>query len=90
LSFFFSLPKMSMVVDTQDVQKRKLDEESSKTGDVKRAAGGDIVPMPKEIESGLMKMEDFNPEILRIYYDRLFPFIGMYRWLSYSSDPTTP
>lgn len=82
---------MSVVADVNDAQKRKLDDDdSSKTGDVKRAAGGDVVPVPMEIESGLMKMEDFNKDLLRIYYDRLFPFIGMYRWLSYSSDPTTP
>lgn len=82
---------MSVAADAQDAQKRKLDDDDSgKIGDAKRAAGGDVVPVPMEIESGLMKMEDFNPDLLRIYYDRLFPFIGMYRWLSYSSDPTTP
>jgi len=82
---------MSVAADAQDAQKRKLDsDESGKIGDTKRAAGGDVVPTAVEVDKGLMKMEDFNSDLLRIYYDRLFPFIGMYRWLSYSSDPTTP
>merc|ERR1719310_2532677 len=34
-----------------------------------------------------MKNEDFSRELLRIYYDRLFPFLHMFRWLSYKNDP---
>jgi len=79
------------LVEPQDVQKRKLDDDDNATnGDVKRTAGGEVVPVPMEVGGGSMKMEDFSPELLRIYYDRLFPFLGMYRWLSYRSDPTTP
>merc|ERR1712137_1197737 len=37
--------------------------------------------------SSLMKTEDFNMDLLRIYYDRLFPYLKMFRWLSYKSDP---
>eukprot|EP00437_Effrenium_voratum_P011905 CAMPEP_0181449956 /NCGR_PEP_ID=MMETSP1110-20121109/27929_1 /TAXON_ID=174948 /ORGANISM="Symbiodinium sp., Strain CCMP421" /LENGTH=435 /DNA_ID=CAMNT_0023574165 /DNA_START=45 /DNA_END=1352 /DNA_ORIENTATION=- len=36
---------------------------------------------------GLMKNEDFSPELLKIYYERLFPFLQMFRWLSYRNDP---
>jgi len=34
-----------------------------------------------------MLSEDFSRELLRIYYDRLFPFLQMFRWLSYRNDP---
>jgi len=34
-----------------------------------------------------MKNEVYNRELLRIYYDRLFPFHQMFRWLSYKNDP---
>jgi len=67
------------MADIQDATKRKLDE---KAGDAKRVA--------MEVDSGagsLMKNEDFSPELLRIYYDRLFPFLQMFRWLSYRNDP---
>eukprot|EP00971_Amphidinium_carterae_P083215 1646824-Amphidinium_carterae.1 len=30
--------------------------------------------------------EDFNPQLLRIYYDRMFPFKLMHRWLNYRHD----
>lgn len=41
-----------------------------------------------EVDSGrLMQNEDFSPQLLRIYYDRLFPFLQMFRWLSYRNDP---
>merc|ERR1719265_2771378 len=35
----------------------------------------------------MLQNEDFSPELLRIYYDRLFPFQQMFRWLSYRNDP---
>lgn len=28
----------------------------------------------------------FSPELLRIYYDRLFPYEAMYDWLSYGVE----
>ena len=36
---------------------------------------------------GLMKHEDFSPELLKIYYEKFFPFFQMFRWLSYRNDP---
>jgi len=40
------------------------------------------------------KKQEYNnaelPELLRIYYRRLFPFKLMHRWLSYADDLTTP
>ncbi|CAE7240753.1 PRIM1, partial [Symbiodinium natans] len=30
---------------------------------------------------------DFNRELLKIYYDKFFPFLAMFRWLSYRNDP---
>lgn len=71
-----------------EVQKRKLEESDVVTADVaaKRATGATIVPM--EVDAGLMmKNEDFSMPLLRIYYDRLFPFLQMFRWLSYRNDP---
>lgn len=72
---------MAIVADT----KRKLAEEGNEN-DAKRANGA-IVSVPMEVDSGAMKNEDFSPELLRIYYDRLFPFFQMFRWLSYKNDP---
>jgi DNA primase small subunit len=70
-----------------EVTKRKLNEtdenahpNEAKSEDVKRTA--------MQAQSGLqMKNEDFSRELLRIYYDRLFPFLHMFRWLSYKNDP---
>lgn len=46
-------------------------------------------PQPMEVESQakLMKNEDFSPELLKIYYEKFFPFLQMFRWLSYRNDP---
>jgi DNA primase small subunit len=71
-----------------DASKRKIAEtdenappnEASKE-DAKRAA------MQLDSSHPQMKNEDFSRELLRIYYDRLFPFLHMFRWLSYKNDP---
>jgi len=73
-----------------EVQKRKLGEEGDdEAANSKRvAAAGDCVPTQMEVDASLqMKNEDFSPELLRIYYDRLFPFRSMFRWLSYGHNP---
>lgn len=67
-----------------EVTKRKIEDkenqEAQTAEDAKRSA--------MQIENGVqMKNEDFNRELLRIYYDRLFPFLQMFRWLSYKNDP---
>lgn len=36
------------------------------------------------------KVRAFSNELLHLYYDRLFPFDGMFRWLSYGNDPEDP
>lgn len=33
---------------------------------------------------------DFSPELLKLYYDRLFPFQDWFNWLSYFDDPDDP
>ncbi|CAM9579800.1 unnamed protein product [Phaeothamnion confervicola] len=33
---------------------------------------------------------EFSPELLRIYYSRLFPYEAMYRWLSYGGQSAAP
>ena len=33
------------------------------------------------------KQSDFSTDLLRIYYDRLFPYDVMFNWLSYGNDP---
>lgn len=69
-----------------DAQKRKLDEEAG--SDAKRAAANAGAVIPMQVDSGaLMKNEDFSPELLRIYYDRLFPYLQYFRWLSYGNNP---
>eukprot|EP00405_Crypthecodinium_cohnii_P016853 CAMPEP_0206458020 /NCGR_PEP_ID=MMETSP0324_2-20121206/23312_1 /ASSEMBLY_ACC=CAM_ASM_000836 /TAXON_ID=2866 /ORGANISM="Crypthecodinium cohnii, Strain Seligo" /LENGTH=455 /DNA_ID=CAMNT_0053929261 /DNA_START=75 /DNA_END=1442 /DNA_ORIENTATION=+ len=66
-----------------DVQKRKLDEDEAESRK-KAAADG---PKAMEVDSGMMKNEDFSRDLLRVYYDRLFPYLQMFRWLSYKNDP---
>lgn len=69
--------------------KRKLEDQRAAVDDAvdaKRSAA--VVPVSMEVDTApLMKNEDFSPELLRIYYDRLFPFLQMFRWLSYRNDP---
>merc|ERR1719262_959307 len=65
-----------------DATKRKIEEnqDGQAIEDTKRSA--------MQMENGVqMKNEDFSRELLRIYYDRLFPFLHMFRWLSYKNDP---
>lgn len=65
-----------------EAPKRKVEEEQAPDAaeDAKRSA--------MQIQQGVqMKNEDFNRELLKIYYDRLFPFLQMFRWLSYKNDP---
>mmetsp|Transcript_90421 Transcript_90421/g.193866 ORF Transcript_90421/g.193866 Transcript_90421/m.193866 type:complete len:459 (+) Transcript_90421:75-1451(+) len=78
-----------MTADLLDAQKRKLEDSGDGTSceAAKRAAAG-ATPTPMEVDGGLlMKNEDFSLQLLRIYYDRLFPFLKMFRWLSYKNDP---
>lgn len=69
-----------------EVMKRKLEGESDDTPEkqqVAKRSNVENVPVP-------MKLENFSPELLRIYYDRLFPFQQMFRWLSYGNHPKGP
>eukprot|EP00416_Gambierdiscus_australes_P036317 CAMPEP_0171095086 /NCGR_PEP_ID=MMETSP0766_2-20121228/42976_1 /TAXON_ID=439317 /ORGANISM="Gambierdiscus australes, Strain CAWD 149" /LENGTH=460 /DNA_ID=CAMNT_0011553859 /DNA_START=75 /DNA_END=1457 /DNA_ORIENTATION=- len=78
-----------MAADPAEAQKRKLEESGATGGDAlaKRSAGI-VAAMPMQVDAGLsMKNEDFSIDLLRIYYDRLFPFFQMFRWLSYRHDP---
>mmetsp|Transcript_143070 Transcript_143070/g.259751 ORF Transcript_143070/g.259751 Transcript_143070/m.259751 type:complete len:470 (-) Transcript_143070:81-1490(-) len=81
-----------MMADNSEAQKRKLAEEAQQVDALaKRVAGMEAVPSPMQVDSNApalqMRNEDFSPELLRIYYDRLFPFHQMFRWLSYRNDP---
>lgn len=67
-----------------EVAKRKVEGEEEETAQDVEAAKRSAMQIQS---SAPMKNEDFNRELLRIYYDRLFPFLGMFRWLSYKNDP---
>lgn len=73
-----------MVMEVE-ATKRKLESDEVATDAKRAAAEGKTLPM--EVDSGLMRNEDFSPELLRIFYDRLFPFEQMFRWLSYRNNP---
>ena len=45
------------------------------------------VEVEQVVKADLMKNEDFSPELLKIYYEKFFPFLQMFRWLSYRNDP---
>lgn len=32
--------------------------------------------------------QEFSPDLLRLYYDRIFPYKEMFDWLSYGNDPS--
>jgi len=67
----------------EDGPKRRLEEGGAAAeGTAKRAAAEAAETVP-----ALMQVEDFSPDLLRIYYDRLFPYREMFRWLSYRNDP---
>merc|ERR1719454_552779 len=66
-----------------EASKRKIDEEEQAVQTLEQAKRSAM-----QLESGpQLKNEDFNRELLKIYYDRLFPFLQMFRWLSYKNDP---
>eukprot|EP00933_Yihiella_yeosuensis_P033756 TRINITY_DN27396_c0_g1_i1.p1 TRINITY_DN27396_c0_g1~~TRINITY_DN27396_c0_g1_i1.p1 ORF type:complete len:462 (-),score=87.16 TRINITY_DN27396_c0_g1_i1:95-1480(-) len=76
------------MAEAQEAQKRKNVGDAQGGATKRVAAETSIAPM--EVDSGLgmtMKNEDFSPQLLHIYYDRLFPFLQMFRWLSYRNDP---
>ena len=33
------------------------------------------------------QQSEFSTELLRVYYDRLFPYDQMFNWFSYGRDP---
>jgi len=33
------------------------------------------------------QQSEFSTELLRVYYDRLFPYEQMFNWFSYGRDP---
>mmetsp|Transcript_44677 Transcript_44677/g.104091 ORF Transcript_44677/g.104091 Transcript_44677/m.104091 type:complete len:467 (+) Transcript_44677:31-1431(+) len=72
----------------EDTQKRKLEETCQAGAEAKKLAGA-VVPMQVDQQGSLplLKNEDFNRELLKIYYDKFFPFLQMFRWLSYRNDP---
>lgn len=78
-----------MVAAADSIVKRKLGEgeeaEKAVVGDTKRAAGG--TGATPEAMVPHMRNEDFSPELLRIYYDKMFPFKAMTKWLSYGNNP---
>eukprot|EP00753_Platysulcus_tardus_P005200 PLAT12986.1.p1 GENE.PLAT12986.1~~PLAT12986.1.p1 ORF type:complete len:472 (+),score=148.52 PLAT12986.1:116-1417(+) len=37
--------------------------------------------------AGALKADVFSPDLLRVYYDRLFPYELITKWLSYGNDP---
>merc|ERR1719469_1491976 len=80
-----------MPVDALEAQKRKLEEQEADSSAIKQRAVADTgaVPVPMQVGQGtvMMKNQDFSTDLLRIYYDRFFPFLQMFRWLSYKNDP---
>jgi len=70
-----------------DAQKRKIEEEAgSDTSSAKRLVPDALAKM--EVDAGLrIKNADFSPELLHVYYEKMFPFTQMFRWLSYKNDP---
>ena len=33
--------------------------------------------------------QEFSPDLLRVYYNRIFPYDALFNWLSYGNDPNT-
>ena len=63
----------------------KGDEDADDSSDL----GGDenamsVVPTPSAPTP--QNAVVFSPQLLRVYYDRLFPFQYMYDWLAYGND----
>jgi len=76
---------MDVSSDALEAQKRKLEEADADASAAKRTTTTAMqVDQPA---TALMKNEDFSTDLLRIYYDRLFPYLQMFRWLSYKNDP---
>lgn len=73
-----------------DSTKRKVEEETQSPEGLEDAKRSAMTPsiLPSIANAVTpMKNEVYNRELLRIYYDRLFPFHQMFRWLSYKNDP---
>eukprot|EP00164_Ancoracysta_twista_P007422 GFYU01010534.1.p1 GENE.GFYU01010534.1~~GFYU01010534.1.p1 ORF type:complete len:489 (+),score=154.31 GFYU01010534.1:59-1525(+) len=48
------------------------------------------LPVPAQTHAntkGAAGKDQFNVDLLRVYYDRLFPYKRFFRWLSYENDP---
>jgi DNA primase small subunit len=78
-----------------EVMKRKLEaettperqQEATKDKNGSRAEEPEMKRTHLESVPAPMAMENFSPELLRIYYENLFPFHQMFRWLSYGNHP---
>ncbi|CBJ27863.1 conserved unknown protein [Ectocarpus siliculosus] len=62
-------------------------------GDQEMVAGASGVESKAPVRSKGVSADDdreaFSPDLLRIYYARLFPYEQMYRWLGYSNMPAS-
>eukprot|EP00746_Dinoflagellata_sp_MGD_P001192 gnl/MRDRNA2_/MRDRNA2_102216_c0_seq1.p1 gnl/MRDRNA2_/MRDRNA2_102216_c0~~gnl/MRDRNA2_/MRDRNA2_102216_c0_seq1.p1 ORF type:complete len:464 (+),score=83.72 gnl/MRDRNA2_/MRDRNA2_102216_c0_seq1:76-1467(+) len=68
---------------TDEVMKRKLEAETTP----ERQQEPEMKRTHLESVNAPMALEHYSPELLRIYYDKLFPFHQMFRWLSYGNHP---
>ena len=74
----------AVVANSAEAQKRKIEEEETLKTDKRTALEAEALGKP---QAPLLRSEDFSTELLRIYYDKFFPFFNMHRWLRYGNDP---
>lgn len=74
----------AVVANSAEAQKRKIEEEETLKTDKRTALEAEALGKP---QAPLLRSEDFSSELLRIYYDKFFPFFNMHRWLRYGNDP---
>ena len=59
------------------------DSKKQRTGDA--TAMVEDAPAPRPAPVANAGVQEFSPELLRMYYDRVFPVQNMCRWLSYGT-----
>ena len=78
---------MSAAVESMEVENRYA-KDSAATSSSNRDEEEDAITTQQQSKKKQQNAVVYSPELLQMYYSRLFPFDMLHQWLSYGSQPT--
>jgi len=70
---------------SDDIVKAEMEEEDSGKANKRAVSPEDSAEQPRA--KAAKSVTVFDTQLLRVYYQRFFPYEQMFRWLSYGNDP---